>query len=65
MRYQITITYTIQVMGQTVEHERQLYRTLSRDTTLDEIESDCVKQIKDSHYTPRIVSIKLTALERK
>ena len=65
MRYQITITYTIQVMGQTVEHEKTLYRTLPRDYTLDEIESDCAKQIKDSYYTPRIVSIKLTALERK
>ena len=64
MRYQITITYTIQIMGNTVEHEKQIYRTLGSDTTLSEITSDCLRNLKDGYYTPRIVSIKLTPLGR-
>ena len=62
MRYQITIVYTIKLMGNTVEHEKTLYRTLARDTTLEEIERDCLRQLQDGYYEPRIVSVELTAL---
>ena len=62
MRYQITIVYTIKLMGNTVEHEKTLYRTLSRDTTLKEIERDCLRQLRDGYFEPSIVSVKLTAL---
>lgn len=66
MKYQITVTYSIKNMGDTIEHETTLYRTIGALTEWQDIERECKEKAQrsaGSYWHPVIVSIKLTPLK--